>query len=812
MDNYELQPRVDFREEERIDDDSEEVSIAIYGDGKEADIESLITLYNEDPALLSDEEINLLPVELFEQPLLPEDHKANLAEFLDEEVLTRIASDVIGWVDEDKESRAKWQDRISRGMKFLGVTEETIGGAGDDFSKVVHPGVQEARVQFQARAIAEVWQASGPVKCQVLGNANEERNAQARRVQTYLNYLYMHKIPGAYEEEESMLYGLPIFGSAFKKVWYDPILKQPSVAYIRPDRFHVPSDATDLQTSPHYTEEFYETGNETLIKMRHGIYRKVNLDEPNVSAIEREKIETTINEAEGVEHPGYDGDQSYKRYECYANLNLPGFEDVDENGEETGIALPYIITVDEDNETVLSIYRGWNQDDDLKLRRVFHIHYKFLPGDDFYGHGLIHSIGGLSEAATGALRALLDAAMLSNLQGGWTSQEVDLEGGKMEFKMGKFRKTRATAEELRNGIFSLPFKEPSNTLFALLGFCTDQMQRFASTTEVMVGDAANSAPVGTTLAQIEQGSKVFSGIHKRLHQAHMQEYKLVAKIVGDNPPIEGYPYEDDQEIRNLIITDFDDRIDVVPVSDPNIISQSQRIALAQATLQLASQFPEHHDMKKVVRDVHIALGNVNLDELMPPPQEAQPVDPVSEVGAILTGQPVQAAPDQNHQAHIDFLQRWFTTLTPEIQGQIQPQYQAILFQHMAMLVKQMVEKQTGMPAEQVPPELLAQIPLESGQTGPSQEDVAFQMEQERQDALAMNKMNLDSQKVLGDIQRKDAKVMSDIELQAMAATGEEQRKAMMNEAKILSDAQVGIENSQREAMMVKENLRGIENE
>jgi len=776
-----MYPRVQFDE------------VVLDEEGDAVDVERLIEMFQENPEQLTDEELSYLPDDLFTNPGGTIGFGENLAEGLEDEDRIALAQDIIQWVVDDRNGRADWEERMQRGLAFLGVSTKTLGGAGDPeegFSRVVHPGVQEARVQFQARAMAEVWPAGGPVNTQVIGAATPETNAQAQRLRGYLNYAYMHEMPEAFHEEEKSLYALPIYGSTFKKVTYDPIRGRPCVRYINPARFYVPGDATDLESAPRYTETFEETGNDTLRKMRAGIYRRVSLDEPDAPSIDRSALEEALDDISGHHRVGYNGDQNYLRYECYVYLVLPGDEDIDpETGEPSGLAKPYIVTVDDGNQEILSIYRGWRDGDPNYIRRVFHNHYRFLPGDGFYGHGLFHAIGGLAETATGALRALLDAAVTHNLQGGLIAQDLDIKGGSEGFrrKPGQWVRVRAAAEDMARGLITIPTHEPSSVLFQLLSFVTDGIQRFASTTDVMIGDAANSAPVGTTLAQIEQGSRVYSGIHKRLHHAHAAEYKMVAELIAENIPEEGYPYALPEGVENTVMAeDFDARVDVIPVSDPNIVSQGQRIARADSTLRLASQYPDLHDMRAVLTQVHLALGNADIDTLMPPPQEAPVLDPVSEVGALLKGEPVQAGPEQDHQAHANFLDQWFNTLRPEHQEQLRPAYQALLFSHMALALKQQMEAQAGMPAEEIPPEMLSQFTL-SPVLRDGEADMTAR-EQDRADAESQHKMALESAQVAHDIQLQDSEAAFEGDLALMSATSEEQRRDMMAQSKMLSEA------------------------
>lgn len=562
-------------------------------------------------------------------PADPSDHYANLAELMEDHDLRKIATDVINWVDWDEESREDWEIRESKGIRLLGISDRTEGGAKfKGATKVVHPLLAEAVTQFHSRAIAELWPPEGPVKTAVIGSPTPELNAQAERVQDYMNYQYTSLMPGAFEEADQLLFRLPISGSCFKKVCYDPLEREVVTRLVEPADFIVPYSAMDLRTAPRFTHRLREMHNDVLKKIQSGHYRDVYVGTPLNEDYDYPQQLEEIDHTEGRERVLMDDDQRHTVHEMYVDLDLPGYEDADRQGNTTGIALPYIVTVDRDEQVVLRIQRNWREDDPLKRKRIYFSHYKFTPGYGFYGYGLLHLIGGLSNAATGSLRALLDSAQYANLQGGFKTMDSKIEGGKTPIAPGEWREVRSSIQDLRNGFFPIPHKEPSIVLFNLLNYLDERGQRFASTTENMVGDANNSAPVGTTLALIEQGSKVFSAIHKRLHQAQSREFRIVAELNYEYLPNDGYPYATPGSDSSVMASDFDGRIDVIPVSDPNIISSTQRIAQAQAILNLSEKFPDVIGRRKAVEVMLKAMKVSDFEGLMMPEQEDNPEDDI----------------------------------------------------------------------------------------------------------------------------------------------------------------------------------------
>jgi hypothetical protein len=547
------------------------------------------------------------------------EHYENLAPYIDDTLLNKLASDIINWVEWDEQSRHDWYEREARGIKLLGVSNKSEGGATfEGASKVVHPLLAEAATQFHSRAIAEMWPPEGPVKAEVLGEADPEKTAQGERVKDYMNYLYTKQMPGGFEEVDKMLFRLPLSGSCFKKIYYDQFERSICSRLVEPADFIAPYNATDLISAPRYTHRIKKMRNYIIKAQRAGYFSDIPLTTPVNSAIDRTVVHDGIDAAEGRSDLQIDDDQPHTLLEMCLYLDLKGFEDIDpETGELTGIALPYVVTVDKDNQRVLRIQRNWKPDNAYKNKRVFYVHYQFSPGLGFYGYGLLHLIGGLSSSATGALRALMDSAQFANMQGGYRSRDSKVKGGDNKpLSPGEWREIDCSAEDLSKAFFKIPYEEPSETLFKLLGYLDERGQRFAGTTENMVGEANNSAPVGTTLALIEQGSKTFTAIHKRLHEAQGREFRIVAELCYENLPHDGYPYSVPGSDKFVMASDFDGRIDVIPVSDPNIISSTQRIAQAQAILDMADKYPQVINLKKAVENMMQALRVPNFKEFI----------------------------------------------------------------------------------------------------------------------------------------------------------------------------------------------------
>ena len=633
------------------------------------------------------------------------DHNANLAEVLDDSILGALSSDLGSRVDEDRGSRDEWEEAIAKGLTLLGINYEERSEPFMGASGVTHPLLSEAVTQFQAQAYKEMLPPGGPVKTQIVGQQSKEVEDQAQRVKDFMNYQVTEVMEEYDLDTDQMLFYLPITGSTFKKIYFDPIRQRAVSKFVPAEDLVVPYSATDLATAERYTHVVRMTYNDIRKMQVGGIYRDVSL-----SISEDDESDSTIrgkaDEIQGL-RPGY-SDEMYTLHEVHVDLDLEGFEDMDAEGEPTGIKLPYIVTMDEASGQILSIVRNWREMDPLRRKRQFFVHYKFLPGFGFYGFGLLHMIGGLSRAATSILRQLIDAGTLSNLPGGFKARGVRIRNDDEPVNPGEFRDLDAPGGDIRNAIIPLPYKEPSGTLAQLLGVVVDSGRRFAQVADSKVADVNAQAPVGTTVALIEQGSKVISSIHKRLHYAQKSEFRLLAEIFANNPV--PYPYMIAQNIDpNIMAQDFDGRVDVLPVSDPSIFSMAQRLSLAQTQLQLAQAAPQMHNMYEAYRRMYDALDIKNIDNILPPPQPPQPLDPGTENAKVLMGQPLQAFPPQDHMAHIRvhaaMLQQPATATNPQAFMMLQAHVQEHVAMHARDLVQEMfngVIQQAQMQGEMVP--------------------------------------------------------------------------------------------------------------
>ena len=627
-----------------------------------------------------------------EEEAFKSNHYANLAEELPNQEVMKIGKELIKQYEDDKSSRKDWEDQYSKGLKMLGVVVEDRQDPFPGASGVHHPLMSEAATQFQARAIAEMFPSGGPVKTQIIGKQTDKKIEQAQRVQDFMNYQVTNQIPDYFNELDQMLFYLALAGSAFKKIFFDNSLDRICSKFVPADQFVISYENTDLETAERYTQVMKLTVNEIKKKQIEGFYRDVPITKNQGGNDSQDVVEQTIQRLEGMSSSM--SDNIHTILEIHADLDL--------GEDDSGLALPYIVTVDYETGQTLAIRRNWKEDDPLKRKRTYFIHYKYLPGLGFYGFGLIQMIGGLQHASTGALRALLDSAAFANLNGGFKAKGARIEGGDLTIAPGEWVDVEAYGDDLRKSFIPLPFKEPSPTLLQLLGVLSESGRRFASIADAMVGDSAGSGPVGTTIALIEQGSKVFSAIHKRLHQAQGREFKLIYELNGEYLDDE-YPYDVIGEKKIIRRKDFSDSIDVVPVSDPNIFSQAQRIALAQTGLQLAQSSPNIVDVKEATRRFLQALNIPEYNELMIQDEETPRRDPVSENMALLNGKPIKVFEDQDHQAHLAVHQQFMQD--PRFGGN--PQAKEVLFgpmmahmgQHMAYLYQQQIQAQSpeGMP-------------------------------------------------------------------------------------------------------------------
>jgi hypothetical protein len=616
-----------------------------------------------------------------------ENHFDNLADILPDDILEPIGGDMVNNYMDYKASRKDWEQSYTSGLDLLGFKYENRTEPFQGASGATHPVLAEAVTQFQAQAYKELLPSDGPVRTQIIGIQNPQTEQQAGRVKDYMNYLIMDQMKEYEEEFDSMLFHLPLAGSTFKKVYYDVPLGRVVSKFVPADELVVPYTATSLDDAESVIHVVKMSENELRKQQVSGFYRDVDLAPPGT--VEQNDVEKKERELDGTKKTGKQ-ENTYTLLECHVNLDLEGFEEVGADGEPTGIKLPYIVTVEEGSRLVLSIRRNYAPDDLKKNKIQYFVHFKFLPGLGFYGFGLIHMIGGLSRTATSALRQLLDAGTLSNLPAGFKQRGVRVRDEASPIQPGEFKDVDAPGGNLRDAFFPLPYKEPSQTLLNLLGIVVQAGQRFAAIADMQVGDGNQAAAVGTTIALLERGSRVMSAIHKRCYAAMKDEFKLLAKVVSQYLPPE-YPYDVVGGARNIKQADFDDRIDVVPVADPNIFSMSQRITLAQTQLQIATANPQLHNMYQIYRNMYEAIGVKNVDTVLPPPAPTAPMDPSMEHINALAGKPFQAFPGQDHRAHItahlNFMSTNMVRNNPAIMGAIQKN----ILEHISLMAQEQVQ-------------------------------------------------------------------------------------------------------------------------
>ena len=630
-------------------------------------------------------------------------HTSNLAESLDERVLEGIAGELVDAFEDDLDSRDEWEQALSKGLGLLGINYEERDEPFSGASGVTHPLISESVTQFQAQAYKEILPSSGPVRTQIVGAHTAESEDQAKRVEDFMNYYIMEVMEEYDLDTDQMLFYLPLAGSTFKKVYFDPIKGRAVAKFLPAEDVVVPYSATDIRTAERITHVLRTSENDLRKMQVGGIYRDIEISASQLDS-DSDELKDRVNEISGV-RPSYQ-DTGYTLLEIHTYLDLEGFEDVDDAGEPTGVKLPYAVTLDRDSNKVLAIYRNYEEEDESRAALQHFVHYKFLPGFGFYGFGLIHMIGGLSRAATSILRQLIDAGTLSNLPAGFKARGVRIRNDDEPLQPGEFRDIDAPGGDIRNAISPLPYKEPSGTLSQLLGVIIDSGRRYASIADNATGDINSNAPVGTTVALLERGSRVMSAIHKRMHYAQKQEFKLLSAIIGDT--VEMYPYQ----LRvpaQVAAQDFDGRVDIIPVSDPNIFSAAQRQALAQTQLQMAMQSPEIHDLREAYRRMYAALEVKNIDEVLPKKPEPQPMDPASEISKLFAGQDFKVFPQQNQEAHIT---AYVSMLQTPIMREVAPVKGALiskLFERIGFLAQQTAVQQIQAQAQQQMQQAMATI-------------------------------------------------------------------------------------------------------
>ena len=724
---------------------------------------------------------------------------SNLVDFIDEQELDTLGIDLIESYTGDKESRTDWEETYTKGLDQLGLKFEDRTTPWAGACGVFHPMMSEAVIRFQSQAISEMFPAQGPVRTKIVGKVTEDKTKQAQRVQDYLNFLLTHEMTEYRTETEKMLFSLPLAGSAFRKVYYDPNLDRPCSIFVPAEDVVVNYGASDLETCERATHIMKKSSNDVRKMQVSGFYRDVELPDasPNSSDIAKKYDEMT------GDVDTYNLDNRHILLEMQVNLDLQGFEDTDESGNATGIAVPYVVTMDYPSGIVLSIRRNWYEDDPKKLRRMHFVHYQYLPGIGFYGFGLIHMIGGLAKSATSLLRQLVDAGTLSNLPGGLKARGLRIKGDDTPIMPGEFRDVDIPGGAIRDNITFLPYKEPSATLYQLLQNIVEEGRRFASISDMKISDMNNQAPVGTTLALMERNMKVMSAVQARLHASMRKEFDILVNIVTDfTDP--AYPYEMDEE-EFIKAEDFDERVDVLPVSDPNAATMAQRIMQYQAAMQLATTAPQMYNLPELHRQMLEVLGIRNVEDIVPTEDDIKPVDPVTAVQNLINGNPVKAFIDQDHEAHIQTVVS--AQQNPEIMQLVKQSPNAVSIQaagsayvneHLTMKFRKQVEQEMGI---ELPPE---------GEPIPA--DVEKRISELVAEAAKRVTMTSQAQAEQQRIQEqmKDPLIQAK-ERELGIKEAEVQRKSQEGQAKILLDAAKASGNKELEEKRIKsqEEIAGL---
>ena len=758
------------------------------------------------------------------EELLGPDHDSNLAEFLEEGDLQKLADELIDSFNTDRKSRGDWAKSYVKGLDLLGMKIEERQQPWSGASGVFHPVLTESIVRFQAQAMGEIFPAGGPVRTKIVGKQTTEKNDQANRVENEMNYLLTEEMTEYRDETEQMLFKLPLAGSAFKKVYYDPLLERPCAMFVPAEDFVVSYGATDLMTCARYTHVMKKSANEIAKLMVNGFYRDVDLPdpEPDMSDIQ-EKYDELDGESAVIED-----DDRHTLLEMHADIEMPEpFDDKD------GIERPYVVTIDKSSRTILSIRRNYYEDDEKKKKVQYFVHYKYLPGLGFYGTGLIHLIGGLAKSATSILRQLIDAGTLSNLPAGLKARGLRIKGDDSPLMPGEFRDVDVPGGAIRDAITFIPYKEPSSVLYQLLQNIVDEGRRIGSVADIQVGDINAQAPVGTTLALMERSMKVMSGVQSRLHAALKKELRIIAMIIHDYMP-STYSYEMEGEFSRT--KDFDGRVDVIPVSDPNAATMSQRIMQYQSALQLAQQAPQLYDMGKLHRQMLEVLGISDAKEIVKLKEDIKPADPVSENMAILKQEPVKAFKYQDHEAHLTVhLAAANDPKLKEIVGQspfagaIQAALAAHITEHVAFQYRKEIEEKLGVPmpnedkplpedAEEELSKITAQAAqkllnanqaeIQAAEAKRQQEDPLTQIQQRElaiKEAELQHKIEMDKMK----LELEAAKTKINKELQEDRLESEDKREGVRIAAKLATDAS---KDQKEEAKLVLDAAKQLQNE
>jgi hypothetical protein len=735
-------------------------------------------IQNEEPV-----EIEVVTEETIvsDEPEIEEDFYANLAENMDDNELGIISSDLVADFENDKSSRDEWATTYTKGLDLLGVKFQERTRPFRGASSVTHPLLAEAVTQFSSTAFKEMMPSDGPVRTRVIGKEDVEVYQQAQRVKEFMNYQITNVMEEYTPELDQMLFYLPLSGSTFKKVYYDGQLGRAVSKFIPAEDLIVPYSASDLDSCERITHVVKLTENDVRKKQVAGFYRDIDINPapPETSTYSTGNIQSTISNLDGIQQTG----DSYivTLLEMHVDLDLEGYEDVDSSGEPTGIKLPYIVTIDETSGKVLAIRRNYEEGDELYKKKQYFVHFKFLPGLGFYGFGLIHLIGGLSRTATQALRQLIDAGTLANLPAGFKTRGLRIADNDEPLQPGEFRDVDAPSGAIREGLLPLPYKEPSQTLFSLLGFVVQAGQRFAQIADMQVGDANQGAPVGTTIALLERGSRIMSTIHKRMYYSMQKEFKLLANVIQTYLP-EEYPYAVVGGDRAIKQTDFDERVDIIPVADPNIFSMAQRIQLAQTQLQLATSAPQLHNVKEAYIRMYEALGVSDIDKIMKL-EKPEPMSPSMENRKLIEEDKIEAYEGQNHDAHIQAHILFGLSPIVQLMPQIGVELNKHILQHVTIKAKEAVamqiqqaEQQMGQVAEGADLEGMSQSQiavleaqfmgevqqLQAQMSGSGQPDPVIQLKQQELQQRAMNdqaKLQFDQAKLGFEqqkLQQKDA--------------------------------------------------------
>ena len=749
--------------------------------GEEVILDQKNVAFEPDVELLDDggAEINTDPDAPIDTSQVP--HDANLAEYIDENELSRFASDLLAEFESDRDSRKDWEDTYIKGLDMLGFKYEDRTQPFEGASGVVHPLLAESVTQFQAQAYKELLPPSGPVRTQVIGMSTPEVQDQAKRVQEFMNYQITEVMQEYDPDMDQLLFYLPLCGSAFKKVYYDGLMKRACAKFVAGEDLVINYMATDLESADRVTHILKTSGNDVRKQQLQGFYRDIELA---TGQVDTDDIADKVDELEGSEKSYSSGDEEHVILEMHVNADVPGFED------ETGVKLPYIISIDQYSQEVLSIKRNYKQGDPNFAKNQYFVHYKFLPGLGFYGFGLIHMLGGLSRTATSVLRQLIDAGTLANLPAGFKARGMRIRDHDEPLQPGEFRDVDVTGTSIKESLLPLPYKEPSATLFQLLGFAVDAGKSFAAIADMKMGEGNEQNPVGTTLALIERGTKVMSAIHKRLHYAQKIEFKLLSKVFSIYLPPQ-YPYMVVGGNQMIKQADFDERVDVLPVSDPNIFSMAQRVTLAQQQLQLASAAPQLHNLREAYRRMYDAMGVDNVEAILKPdPGMPEPMSPAMENAGAMRGQDPKAFPMQDHASHIQAHAEFMFTRMVQINPQLYAMLQAHVSEHISLIAGQQTQEkfkpqfdqlqQQMQQAQQNPQamqQLLAQQDQMVNQQAAEQAKIEAQMTQQlAQDEEA--RISREAQDPLVKLKQQE------IDLKAMQTQMEMQKDMVMDSAKL----------------------------